>query len=118
MIMLLLVFLHFPRYLVFDLPVVSAVVGALFIVAASSRCGLGAQYSPSSPTLTIPEWYLTAIYALLRTEFDKFVMGGLMPGLLILMAIVVPFVDTSKKLNWKDSPFFTALGITSIARFW
>ncbi len=115
MIMLLLVFLHFPRYLVFDLPVVSSVVGALFIVAAFFPVQLGVQYSPSSPTLTIPEWYLTGIYALLRTEFDKFVMGALMPGLLILMAIVIPFVDTSKKLNWRDRPFFTALGITSIA---
>jgi len=28
----------------------------------------------------------------------------------------VPFVDTSKKLNWKDRPFFTALGITTIAQ--
>ena len=115
MIMLLLVFIHFPRYLVFDLPVVSSVVGALFIVAGLFPVQLGVQYSPSSPTLTIPEWYLTAIYALLRTEFDKFVMGALMPGLLILMAIVIPFVDTSKKLSWKERPFFTALGITSIA---
>jgi ubiquinol-cytochrome c reductase cytochrome b subunit len=43
-------------------------------------------------------------------------MGGLIPGLFFLMAIVVPFVDTSKKLNWKDRPFFTALGITTIAQ--
>ncbi len=43
-------------------------------------------------------------------------MGGIMPLLLVLMAIVVPFVDTSKRLSWKDRPFFTALGITSIAQ--
>jgi ubiquinol-cytochrome c reductase cytochrome b subunit len=66
--------------------------------------------------LTTTEWYLTALYALLRTEYDKFVMGALIPGLLILMALVIPFVDTSKKLNWKERPFFTALGITSIAQ--
>jgi len=115
MIMLLLVFIHFPRYLVFDLPVVSSVVGALFVVAGLFPVQLGTPYSPSTPTLTIPEWYLTGIYALLRTEFDKFTMGALMPGLLFLMAIVIPFIDTSKKLNWKDRPFFTALGVTSIA---
>ncbi len=116
MFMLILVFWHFPRYLVFDLPVISTVVGGLFIVAAIFPVAVGVGYSPSNPQLTIPEWYLTGIYALLRTEFDKFVMGGLMPGLLFLMAIVVPFVDTSKKLNWKDRPFFTALGITTIAQ--
>ena len=116
MFMLILVFIHFPRYLVFDLPVISTVVGGLFLIAAIFPVAVGIQYSPSNPQLTIPEWYLTGIYALLRTEFDKFVMGGLMPALLFLMALVVPFVDTSKKLNWKDRPFFTALGITSIAQ--
>ncbi|MDA4126943.1 MAG: cytochrome b N-terminal domain-containing protein [Thaumarchaeota archaeon] len=116
MVMLILVFIHFPRYMVFDLPVISTVVGGLFLVAAIFPVAVGIPYSPSNPQLTIPEWYLTGIYALLRTEFDKFVMGGLMPALLFLMAIVVPFVDTSKKLNWKDRPFFTALGITTIAQ--
>jgi ubiquinol-cytochrome c reductase cytochrome b subunit len=116
MIMLILVFIHFPRYLVFDLPVISTVVGGLFLIAAIFPVPVGLPYSPSNPQLTIPEWYLDGIYALLRTEFNKFVMGGLMPGLLFLMAIVVPFVDTSRKLNWKDRPFFTALGITTIAQ--
>ncbi len=116
MVMLILVFIHFPRYLVFDLPVISTVVGGLFLIAALFPVAVGVGYSPSNPQLTIPEWYLTGIYALLRTEFDKFVMGGLMPALLFLMALVVPFVDTSKKLNWKDRPFFTALGITTIAQ--
>jgi ubiquinol-cytochrome c reductase cytochrome b subunit len=116
MVMLILVFIHFPRYLVFDLPVISTVVGGLFLVAAIFPVAVGIPYSPSNPQLTIPEWYVNALYALLRTEFDKFVMGGVIPALFFLMAIVVPFVDTSKRLNWKDRPFFTALGITTIAQ--
>src|SRR2546426_9470084 len=116
MVMLILVFIHFPRYLVFDIPIVSVVVGGLFMIAGVFPAELGLQYNPGSAQLTIPEWYLTALYALLRTEYDKFVMGGLMPALLVLMAIVVPFVDTSKKLSWKDRPFFTALGLASISQ--
>jgi ubiquinol-cytochrome c reductase cytochrome b subunit len=130
MIMIILVFVHFPRYLVFDLPVVASVMGGILMLGSifpapyvppASSCIAnpflaGCQYNPGNPTLTIPEWYLTGIYALLRTEFDKFVMGGLMPALLFLMALVIPFIDTSKKLNWRDRPFFTALGITSIAQ--
>ena len=116
MFMLILVFIHFPRYMVFDLPVISTVTGGLFAIAAIFPVAVGIPYSGANVQLTIPEWYLTGIYALLRTEFDRFVMGGLMPALLFLMALVVPFVDTSKKLNWKDRPFFTALGITSIAQ--
>lgn len=116
MIMIILVFIHFPRYLVFDLPVISTVVGGLSLIAAVFPVAVGIPYNPSNPQLTIPEWYLTGLYALIRTEFDKFVMGGIMPTLLFLMALVIPFVDTSKKLSWKDRPFFTALGITSIAQ--
>jgi ubiquinol-cytochrome c reductase cytochrome b subunit len=116
MFMLILVFIHFPRYLVFDLPVISTVVGGLFAVAAIFPVALGIPYNPAVGQITVPEWYVNALYALLRTEFDKFVMGGLMPVLFFGMALVVPFVDTSKKLNWKDRPFFTALGITSIGQ--
>ena len=116
MIMLILVFIHFPRYLVFDLPVIATLVGGLLLIAAIFPVALGTAYSPTNPQLTIPEWYLVGIYALLRTFLNKFIMGGLIPGLFFLMAVVVPFVDTSKKLNWRDRPFFTALGITTIAQ--
>jgi ubiquinol-cytochrome c reductase cytochrome b subunit len=116
MVMIILTFIHFPRYLVFDVPIISAVTGGIFMVAGVFPVAVGTPYNPGLGQLTIPEWYLTALYALLRTEYDKFVMGGLMPALLFLMAIVIPFVDTSKKLSWKERPFFTALGITSISQ--
>jgi ubiquinol-cytochrome c reductase cytochrome b subunit len=114
MIMILLTFFHFPRYLVFDLPVVAAVMGGIFVIGALFPVQLGTAYSPANGSLTIPEWYLTSLYALLRTELDKFTMAGLIPVLWLLMFAVVPFVDTSKKMSWKERPFFAALGITSI----
>ncbi len=116
MFMILLTFFHFPKYLVFDLPIISSVVGGIFMIAGLFPVELGTAYNPGNGQLTIPEWYLTSLYALLRTELDKFTMAGLVPALLILMFIVVPFVDTSKKLSWKERPFFTALGITSIGQ--
>jgi len=116
MVMLILTFIHFPRYLVFDLPIVSTVVGGLFIVGGVFPVELGTQYNPGLGQITIPEWYVTGVYALLRTQYDKVIMGLLPPLLIVLTAIVVPFVDTSKKLSWKERPFFTALGITSIGQ--
>ncbi len=116
MIMVILVFIHFPRYLVFDLPVISTVVGALLLIAGVFPVSLGTPFTSGAGSITIPEWYVDALYALLRTGFDKIVMGAVVPSLLFLMAIVVPFVDTSKKLNWRDRPFFAALGVTSIAQ--
>ncbi|MDA4117947.1 MAG: cytochrome b N-terminal domain-containing protein [Thaumarchaeota archaeon] len=116
MVMILLTFFHFPRYLVFDLPVVASVMGGIFVIGALFPVQLGTAYSPGNGQLTIPEWYLTSLYALLRTELDKFTMAGLIPVLLLLMFAVVPFVDTSKKMSWKERPFFAALGITSIGQ--
>jgi ubiquinol-cytochrome c reductase cytochrome b subunit len=116
MIMILLTFFHFPKYLVFDLPVVSAVMGGIFVVGGLFPVALGTAYSPGNGQLTIPEWYLTALYALLRTELDRFTMAGLIPVLWLLMFAVVPVVDVSKKLSWKERPFFVALGINSIGQ--
>lgn len=116
MVMIILTFFHFPKYLVFDLPIISAVTGGIFMIAGLFPVELGTAYNPGNGQLTIPEWYLTSLYALLRTELDKFTMAGLVPALLLLMFVVVPYVDTSKKLSWKERPFFTALGITSIGQ--
>lgn len=116
-LMVILMLLHFPRYLTFDLPVVLAVTGAVLILGGMYPVALGIQYTPSANVgYTLPEWYLTSLYAFLRTFMPKFVAGILIPTLFILMFLVIPFVDKSKKFSWKDRPFFTALGIASIGQ--
>jgi ubiquinol-cytochrome c reductase cytochrome b subunit len=86
-------------------------VGGLYPIS------LGIQYTPSvNVGYTLPEWYLTSLYAFLRTFMPKFIAGILIPTLFILMFLVIPFVDKSKKFSWKDRPFFTALGIASIGQ--
>src|SRR6185503_1987932 len=62
------------------------------------------------------EWYLTGLYAFLRTMYDKFITGVAWPGLFIFALLIVPFVDRYKKFSWKDRPIITALGITSLAQ--
>src|SRR3990172_2833336 len=89
-VMLGLMAVHFPRFLVFDVPMVMGI--------------------------TVPEWYLTGLYAFLRTQYDKFVTGVLWPGLFILSLLLVPFIDRYKKFSWKDRPMITAFGITGIAQ--
>jgi len=116
-IMLLLMGLHFPRNLVFDVPMVSGVIGAILVAAAIFPVELGTKFVPGAPVgFTVPEWYLSSLYAFLRTGMDKFVAGVLLPGLYILMFLVIPFVDRGKRLSWRDRPFFTGLGIASIAQ--
>jgi ubiquinol-cytochrome c reductase cytochrome b subunit len=112
-----LMVVHFPRFLVFDVPMVMAVAGAIMITGGVFPIDLGTKFVPTSPPgITVPEWYLTGLYAFLRTQYDKFVTGVAWPGLLILTLLVMPFVDRYRKFSWKDRPLVTAIGITSIAQ--
>lgn len=116
-VMLGLMAVHFPRFLVFDVPMVMAVAGMIFIVAGVFPVELGNKFDPTvPPDITVPEWYLTGIYAFLRTQYDKFVTGVLWPGLFIAALAMIPFIDRYKKLSWKDRPLITAIGITSLAQ--
>ena len=116
-VMIILVLVHFPKYLTFDVPIVTAVTGAVLVLGGMYPVSLGVQYtSTANVGYTLPEWYLTSLYAFLRTFMPKFVAGILIPTLFIVMFAVIPFVDKSKKFSWKDRPFFTALGIASIGQ--
>jgi quinol-cytochrome oxidoreductase complex cytochrome b subunit len=114
MVMLLLVLVHFPRNLVFDPPAVAGVIGALLIAGGLYPVDLGTKYDPTRAIVEVPEWYLTAIYAFIRTGLERFTSGALLPLLFILFFLLIPFVDRSKKLSWRDRPFFTAAGLASI----
>jgi ubiquinol-cytochrome c reductase cytochrome b subunit len=79
--------------------------------------GLGLPFEPDTPPgITVPEWYLTGLYAFLRTMYDKFTTGVAWPGLFIFALLIVPFIDKYKKFSWKDRPIVTAIGITSLAQ--
>src|SRR3990170_44885 len=87
-VMLGLMAVHFPRFLVFDVPMVMAISGAILITGGVFPIDLG----------------------------FKFVTGVLWPGLFILSLLLVPFIDRYKKFSWKDRPLITAIGITGIAQ--
>jgi ubiquinol-cytochrome c reductase cytochrome b subunit len=114
MVMILLALVHFPRNLVFDPPAVAGVIGALLIAGGLYPVDLGIKYDPTLAIVEVPEWYLTAIYAFIRTGLERFTSGALLPLLFILFFLLIPFVDRSKKLSWRDRPFFTAAGLASI----
>ncbi|MEM2160104.1 MAG: cytochrome b N-terminal domain-containing protein, partial [Candidatus Nitrosotenuis sp.] len=117
LVMLGLMAVHFPRFLVFDVPMVMAIAGAILITGGVFPIDLGFKFEPTVPPgITVPEWYLTGLYAFLRTQYDKFVTGVLWPGLFIGSLLLVPFLDRYKKFSWKDRPLITAFGITGIAQ--
>jgi ubiquinol-cytochrome c reductase cytochrome b subunit len=116
-VMLGLMAVHFPRFLVFDVPMVMAISGAILITGGVFPIDMGFKFEPTVPPgITVPEWYLTGLYAFLRTQYDKFVTGVLWPGLFIGSLLLTPFIDRYKKFSWKDRPIITAIGITGIAQ--
>jgi ubiquinol-cytochrome c reductase cytochrome b subunit len=117
LVMLGLMAVHFPRFMVFDVPMVMAISGAILITGGVFPIDMGFKFQPTVPPgITVPEWYLTGLYAFLRTQYDKFVTGVLWPGLFIGALLLTPFIDRYKKFSWKDRPIITAIGITGIAQ--
>jgi ubiquinol-cytochrome c reductase cytochrome b subunit len=115
--MLGLMVVHFPRFLVFDVPMVMAITGAIMLTGGVFPVDMGLKFDPNVPPgITVPEWYLTGLYAFLRTQYDKFVTGVAWPGLFIFALLIIPFIDRYKKFSWKDRPIVTAIGITSLAQ--
>jgi len=116
-VMLGLMAVHFPRFLVFDVPMVMAIGGAILITGGVFPIDLGFKFLPTQPPgVTVPEWYLTGIYAFMRTQYDKFVTGLLWPLLFIIALALIPFLDRYKKFSWRDRPMVTAFGITGLAQ--
>src|SRR5918994_1121796 len=112
-----LMIVHFPRFLVFDVPMVMALTGAIMITGGVFPVDMGLKFDPNVPPgITVPEWYLTGLYAFLRSQYDKFVTGVAWPGLFIFTLLIIPFIDRYKKFSWKDRPLITAVGITSLAQ--
>ena len=117
MIMILIMMVHFPRYMVLDIPVVSMVAGIIMLIGGLFPVELGAKFIPTAEAgITMPEWYLTGMYAIIRTGIDKFIAGAVIPMIFVVVFLVIPFLDTSKKLSVRDRPFYTALGVAGLGQ--
>ncbi len=117
MIMILVMIVHFPRYMVLDIPVVSMVAGAIMVIGGLFPVELGAKFIPTAEAgITLPEWYLTGMYAIIRTGIDKFIAGVAIPMIFVTVFLVVPFIDTSRKLSIRDRPFYTAMGVAGLGQ--
>ncbi len=114
LLMMVLLAVHVPRALIIDMPMILGAIGAIFVVAGMFPGELGLRFDPAQGLVEVPEWYLSSIYAFLRTGSERFWAGALLPLLFVIFFLIVPFVDKSKKLSWRDRPFFAAMGIASI----
>jgi quinol-cytochrome oxidoreductase complex cytochrome b subunit len=115
-IMILLVFVHFPRTIQIDVPAIAWVSGAIALVGGIWPVALGAAFVPNTPTpITVPEWYLAGIYAFLRTGLPVFVAGVFLPFLLLFLLTIVPFHDATVSSRSPLRKLVVGFGVAVIA---
>jgi len=116
-IMILLMVLHFPRNLVLDVPVLSAVAGVILIIAGLFPVELGKKFATGLTFgVTVPEWYLAGIYSFLRTGIDRDLAALILPLVFVAIMAVIPFVDRGKAFRVRDRPLMTALGVAFLCQ--
>jgi hypothetical protein len=64
-----------------------------------------------------PEWYFLWIFTLLRTWAPVIYVGVLAPGLLVVLMMIAPWIDTGRRPKLTDRPEMAIIGISSIVYF-
>lgn len=115
-IMVGLALIHFPKNLIIDISGISALVGLMLVLAGLAPPELGEKFIVGMPSkIIIPEWYLTGIYALLRTGTPVFVAGVLIPFVFLFAFFVIPFYDREAATGRNARYTYGALGLVALA---
>jgi len=79
---------------------------------------LGPKFDPAgTPIFMPPEWYFLWIFTLLRTWAPVIYVGVLAPGLLVVLMMIAPWIDTGRRPKLTDRPEMAIIGISSIVYF-
>lgn len=108
----------YPNLLLTELSAIFLLIGVLIVVGSVCPVPVGDKFDPTKPTSIIePEWYLLAIYGLIKTGLPVFESGILFPASILLILLCIPFIDIAGSRHPKHRPFYTALGITLSLEF-
>jgi cytochrome b6-f complex subunit 4 len=88
-----------------------AIMGGLALLWPA---GLGERANALvTPANTKPEWYYLSLFELLKLVPEK--IGLIVPGVVILAMVVLPFVDRSRERNPLHKPVTTTIALVLIA---
>jgi len=94
----------YPNHLVTEVAVALAVLGAIFLLAGLFPGELGPPANMvMTPSHIAPEWYFLWIFGLLKI-LPQF-LGLMIPVLLFLAVLLLPWLDRSNYLKAKGSPW-------------
>jgi len=86
---------YFPHQSIRNAVAVAVVVGAVLVLSYRYRAPLGPPADPVLPSSPRPEWYFLALFELRRyfTGNLEFVATALIPGLIGLWLVLLPWID-------------------------
>jgi quinol-cytochrome oxidoreductase complex cytochrome b subunit len=116
-VMGLLFFTHFPRRLTVDGPAVLVMIGSMLVIGGSLPAELGSSLSAAQGggQITIPEWYLTGVYALLRTGAQVLLAAVILPFAFVLFFLLIPFADRRRPIGVERRAAVAAAGLTAVS---
>ncbi len=117
-ILLALLSVHIPRAIRISIPVITIIFASLFLATGVWPAELGPKFDPAgTPIFMPPEWYFLWIFTLLRTWAPVIYVGVLAPGLLVVLMMIAPWIDTGRRPKLTDRPEMAIIGISSIVYF-
>ncbi|MCC6028701.1 MAG: cytochrome b N-terminal domain-containing protein [Candidatus Korarchaeum sp.] len=108
----------FPNHLLTEISAISVVIGALIILSAAFPAELGQKFLPTE-ILPVgqPEWYLMAIYAGIKTGVDPFLAFAVVPGILLLVLVLMPWIDPAYSRHPRNRRIATLYGSILLGEF-
>lgn len=108
----------FPNHLLTEVAAIFVVLGSLTVLSAAFPAELGQKFLPTEKLpVGQPEWYLMAIYSGIKTGVDPFLAFAVVPGILLLVLVLMPWIDPAYSRHPRNRRIATLYGSILLAEF-
>ncbi|PUA31265.1 MAG: hypothetical protein B9J98_07020 [Candidatus Terraquivivens tikiterensis] len=108
----------YPNFLLTELAAAVVVVGALVTFSAAFPPELGFKFVFGEELpVGQPEWYLMALYALIKTGIDPVLAGFVIPSMGLLIFVIMPWVDPLYSRHPMNRRIATTYGLIFVGEY-
>ncbi len=108
----------FPNHILTEAAAAFVMIGALTVVSAVFPAELGQKFLPTKELpVGQPEWYLMAVYAGIKTGVDPVFAGMVVPGVLLLIFVLMPWIDPAYSRHPRNRRIATIYGAIMVGEF-
>ncbi|MEM2909523.1 MAG: cytochrome b N-terminal domain-containing protein [Nitrososphaerota archaeon] len=108
----------YPNFLLTELAAAVVVIGALVMFSAAFPPELGFKFVFGEELpVGQPEWYLMALYALIKTGIDPVLAGFVIPSIGLLIFVIMPWVDPLYSRHPMNRRIATTYGLIFVGEY-